>query len=371
MFRCRSELWREDVYLENFEVQMSFDMTFKHSVKGVTALEDVHQDYAGSLYEYSSRHLTYNSDIVNAFAGVLGVLSERMRKEREPKFDHLYGLPTLVFDWALLWVPNMSARRRFDGWPSWSWCGWIGTIAMALSNMTAIELGHWLSNHTWICWTVLDHSGRPLMHIPSDDTYNREKQAKARFLLPKDSASATSPSLARAQMLTRSSLPDCSCWSRPVYSNVLHFSTLSVKLRLAPTSHIAGHSGSSSSSRSYIIYNNLEPERIISHGTIWLEETWNLDSNQDQTYEFLVLADAPRKLAVNKEFQPRAYEAGSRSEVDTEWAAYFVMLVQRDPMNEEIAERVGLGVVYREAIDVALGGENGSSNTKWKEIWLR
>lgn len=46
------------------------------------------------------------------------------------------------------------------------------------------------------------------------------------------------------------------------------------------------------------------------------------------------------------------------------------MLIERDSQIEEVAERVGLGAVYREAIDMALS-ESGSSRAEWREIWLR
>ena len=70
------------------------------------------------------------------------------------------------------------------------------------------------------------------------------------------------------------------------------------------------------------------------------------------------------------ELPPREFKSGSEAEVGTEGTAYFVMLIERDPQNEEVAERVGLGAVYREAIDAALS-ESGSCGAEWKEIWLR
>lgn len=70
------------------------------------------------------------------------------------------------------------------------------------------------------------------------------------------------------------------------------------------------------------------------------------------------------------QFPPREFQSGSESELGAEETAYFVMLIERDSSNEEVAERVGLGAVYGEAIDMALS-ESGSSGAQWKEIWLR
>lgn len=70
------------------------------------------------------------------------------------------------------------------------------------------------------------------------------------------------------------------------------------------------------------------------------------------------------------EFQPKELKSRTEAEVGAEMTAYFVMLIERDSSNEEVAERVGLGAVYGEAIDMALS-ESGSSGAQWKEIWLR
>jgi hypothetical protein len=74
---------------------------------------------------------------------------------------------------------------------------------------------------------------------------------------------------------------------------------------------------------------------------------------------------------MKNEFPPREFKSGCESEVGDEWTAYFVMLIERDSQNEEVAERVGLGAVYREAIDMALRSKSRSSSAEWKEIWLR
>jgi hypothetical protein len=236
MFRCRCALWREDVYLENVEVQTSFDMTFKHSISGNTAAGEPHSDYVGSLYEYSSRQLTYDSDVLNAFAGVLGVLCERMSNGRNPELDHAYGLPTYVFDWAILWQPNTSVHRKSNGWPSWSWCGYTGTISMALTGMDVSQLENWLCNYTWINWVTYDLNGQPLIQIPSESTYQREKQANIRFQ-HFDNFFQISPAPAPAPKV-QALIPFSSSTSSPsttnIYSHLLHFTTLSLSLHLPP-----------------------------------------------------------------------------------------------------------------------------------------
>lgn len=78
---------------------------------------------------YNQRLLTFPSDGLLAFSGILDVLSQTFEG------GFLYGLPELFFDLSLLWRPSRSARRRLDApggkpsLPSWSWVGWEGSIA--------------------------------------------------------------------------------------------------------------------------------------------------------------------------------------------------------------------------------------------------
>ena len=370
MFRCRCALWREDVYLENAEVQTSFDMTFKHSISGKSAAGEPHSDYVGSLYEYSSRRLTYDSDVLNAFTGVLNVLCERMSNGRSPELDHAYCLPTYVFDWAILWQANKSVHRKSNGWPSWSWCGWTGTTSVALTSMNASQLENWLCNHTWINWIIYDLNGQPLMQIPSKGTYQREKQVNIQSQNFNNHAQISPAPASKVQALISFSYSSSSPTTANNSFHLLHFTTLSLSIHLTSTSHLVHDSVSSSSSRSYLIHLDSAPQASIHYGTIWLDTEWHYDPDPLRAYELLVLSEAPRKSVVKNEFPPREFKSESTtSEVEAEWAAYFVMLIERDPQNEEVAERVGLGVVYHEAIDMALRRESESS--KWKEIWLR
>lgn len=79
---------------------------------------------------YQRRYMTYDSDVLNAFAGVTSVL--------RPGFPggFFYGLPEMFFDLALLWQPrsfpkgkgSQKSNERNLNFPSWSWTGWKGEI---------------------------------------------------------------------------------------------------------------------------------------------------------------------------------------------------------------------------------------------------
>ncbi|KAE8387857.1 hypothetical protein BDV23DRAFT_185991 [Aspergillus alliaceus] len=77
-------------------------------------------EYAQLVRDFSQQSLTYESDVINAFKGVMVAV--------EPFLDtksYFYGLPLDLFDRSLLWYPTSSSRRR-----------WLGN-----SNITACPRG--------------------------------------------------------------------------------------------------------------------------------------------------------------------------------------------------------------------------------------
>lgn len=77
--------------------------------------------YMTTVCEYSRKSLTYEGDILNAFAGISRVLSVEM------KSPFFYGHPVKFFDLSLLWEEYHDGNpTRIHGFPSWSWCGWKG-----------------------------------------------------------------------------------------------------------------------------------------------------------------------------------------------------------------------------------------------------
>lgn len=81
------------------------------------------------IEEYTRRRLTYPSDSLRAFLGVLRAF-EKLR----PPAEHLWGVP-FVFGTdgrvrqlaqGLLWKSQSCSLRRVGGIPSWSWAGWDG-----------------------------------------------------------------------------------------------------------------------------------------------------------------------------------------------------------------------------------------------------
>jgi hypothetical protein len=80
--------------------------------------------------EYLLRTLSYDSDILNAFKGIL----KAFEKAHTP-VHHFWGLPLFIkstMDWntrfalGLAWTANVQPSVRRHGFPSWCWVGWKG-----------------------------------------------------------------------------------------------------------------------------------------------------------------------------------------------------------------------------------------------------
>lgn len=83
--------------------------------------------YTEIIEEYSEKQLSYQSDILKALEGLLTVLQERSG------WSFIMGLPAELLGAALLWTPSHSVPQRRPNFPSWSWCGWTGSVKFRLA----------------------------------------------------------------------------------------------------------------------------------------------------------------------------------------------------------------------------------------------
>jgi hypothetical protein len=145
-FRCQKMVWCEEVLAERkqvtryFQMAQFFDICKRDAPKmpdsnnWVTSLHhskwpNMHQ-YRSLVWQYGNKRLSYQSDILRAFAGVTRFLSYSFAG------GFYFGLPELFFDNALLWQGGgniMRQSRSADGepesyLPSWSWAGWAGRL---------------------------------------------------------------------------------------------------------------------------------------------------------------------------------------------------------------------------------------------------
>ncbi|KAK2766518.1 hypothetical protein CKAH01_15467 [Colletotrichum kahawae] len=80
--------------------------------------------YTRPLQQYAPRSLTFQEDILNAFAGVGSILRASL------KTDVLCGHPEKFFLESLLWIPNDDGGKRGNlvDIPSWSWASWVDGV---------------------------------------------------------------------------------------------------------------------------------------------------------------------------------------------------------------------------------------------------
>ncbi|KAI1112376.1 heterokaryon incompatibility protein-domain-containing protein [Nemania sp. NC0429] len=87
--------------------------------------------YARMVEQYNVRQLTYDSDAVNAFMGLLTQMCEGFPA------GFFGGVPEFYFTICLLWQPKKGLRPRFNHpeasfLPTWSWLGWSGALDLQM-----------------------------------------------------------------------------------------------------------------------------------------------------------------------------------------------------------------------------------------------
>ncbi|KAF2233495.1 HET-domain-containing protein [Viridothelium virens] len=122
-FRCRHGMdWREDLIVGDRSQEMISNVQESGTLRGTDHLANF-QAYSTVVQNFSARHITFEGDFLNAFAGIMSYFEPRFRS------DFLFGLPASELDLALLWQPvgNSLQRKKADGsplFPSWAWIGW-------------------------------------------------------------------------------------------------------------------------------------------------------------------------------------------------------------------------------------------------------
>ncbi|KAF7869890.1 hypothetical protein EAF04_004674 [Stromatinia cepivora] len=356
--------------------------------------------YFRAVETYTARNLTYPSDIINALAGVLNTQGNAMN------CDIFYGLPSAIFDMALLWQPCGKMVRR-GGFPSWSWAGWQGQVRWYGDTMemtsyglyeSSEDLEHkkittWLLNQTWIDWyrcidgkvlTVWSPKGRTTEILPGKSQSDALTSEAVGY-----SASVSSPTNLYGRTKDNKVLlpPDLtvvplqSTLRTPSNSQYLHFSTISVQYRIRPTS-------------AYLRYGSIDPPWDPTHRTIY-----HLLNNTSQVCGYIPLPSTFQALYADQ-FQPPPtvydadwYKGGtgtepifeflllSKANYYCEWGRpheahpyrkswemedyieiHIMMVKTRD---DGVMERIGIGRLHEDAIRDACG-----EGAKWKEVVL-
>lgn len=151
-FRCRTNCWTEDTIYDNFPTAENKILSSGGEI-GFLSDADEHplQSYIFQLFRYAPRKLTKVSDTIHGFTGVLHFLSLQI------KSGILEGLFTSSFDISLLSWDNFPRATknpvRRTGFPSWSWAGWHGIKdGYGRSCSDTDSTNTWLRKQTYIVW---------------------------------------------------------------------------------------------------------------------------------------------------------------------------------------------------------------------------
>ncbi|KIW92954.1 uncharacterized protein Z519_06803 [Cladophialophora bantiana CBS 173.52] len=143
-FQCKQTVWSEDRWEDawaSHTISYNEFASIQHGFGKLTLLnysmsrdcrhpEIFDEYYALLAQEYSMKKLSYDSDILNAFAGLCSFFLHRWRL----KFICGSPLESSLSTSALLWYHLQMGIRRYNYdddsnlFPSWSWSGWIGDI---------------------------------------------------------------------------------------------------------------------------------------------------------------------------------------------------------------------------------------------------
>lgn len=94
--------------------------------------------YYDCLREYTRRALSFPSDSINAFQGILQCFASLLRTEIN------YGLPAAFFDSAMIWTTTEHESICCDTFPTWCWAPWSG---VKISRFFDEELFRF-----WVVW---------------------------------------------------------------------------------------------------------------------------------------------------------------------------------------------------------------------------
>jgi hypothetical protein len=133
LFQCQTAIWSEDRY-EHFQQSFGLGESFHWTHAGPKLLQaSIFETYTQSALQYAKRQMSYATDRLNAFQGMLGALTKRS------DWGFVCGLPIPVFTAALVWVSTTPAPRRIPTddknyrLPSWSWM--VSTFLRHLPTM--------------------------------------------------------------------------------------------------------------------------------------------------------------------------------------------------------------------------------------------
>ena len=363
-FQCQRVVWCEDVAAEEYQTidyhQMEDYLPIAWSAEHNDHMYKLHYalhvlkstnwvEYLRVVEEYTPRMLSFDSDILAAFAGMSKVLGSMFRSPL------LYGLPESLFDCALLWQPAGTVVRRdiprpafnSDGidFPSWSWAGWKGEIVyediMPHLKMLSAELVR--RTKPLVKWQKQTQDGSLMAPISSTGVIGEYMLKQFEERLPEGWHVSTggmfdifigtyyyhedSPSrffAIPAPFQKTQEDTDNLRWTHIIGK------TSSSLLHIVPEQDSAMQNTQRFS---------ITGESGVWCGCVWLDKSWN--QKTAETHEFIVLSEGSTPKSEIKRFWSNERWSQVTEDDETTWYQYYnVLLIEREG---KLAFRVGIG----------------------------
>lgn len=353
IFQCREHVFREDVILESPDILMCLDFTGYRFLNGLDDVDPLDL-YAGCLWEYSSRNVSFEQDRVPAFLGVLEMVESGLKDLHQlgtPDMEGSQaGLPWQMLDWALLWDSAEPLERSQSAlWPSWSWSGWKGRVASALS-VAAGNL-RWHTEQSWILWYCCTKPPRGRPH--ADGAYLRRISASDP---PDQDLVRKTPAAARIQAVLRPS-------QGPIKEGKISDSVLLEVLKISPhtlvliTLSVGSMVRATSSRRASWRGYHICKQDGTPYGKLWLDAAWTCPV--DAQFEFIAICEGRSSSIAGIELTgaDALADGGSEGGCDA-----FHVLMLHYPRHPRLAERLAVGVVLQKALF--------EEDVTWKQIWM-
>lgn len=128
IFKCSKAHWREDVIWESNENSGFFvEGSPEYSIGSLMTLvkhTNITKAFEGILNDYLCRSFTKPEDILRGFTGIIHFMAETCGMGQ-----FFYGLPKRDFYNSICWDHRNKGytKTRRNGFPSWSWAGWLWT----------------------------------------------------------------------------------------------------------------------------------------------------------------------------------------------------------------------------------------------------
>ncbi|KAI5920474.1 HET-domain-containing protein [Camillea tinctor] len=304
--------------------------------------------YSAWVKNYTSRQLSYNTDILNAFSGVASALSESFA------CPMLFGLPERYLPQCLMWSCPGEVGRRDDmpEIPSWSWAASLGCINYEWADCGSGTDSDMLEIASLVLFYYQDPAcglrklnaqERWVEHeVTLEELASRDKLPPLnRKALPGDWRTAQDwgecPHNPRQAILHQTLNGEACKLAAAMYPGSLVFNTTVASLSLDYT-HQPGYSGKDTNMQQLSICN--KEGIVVGHlemSRSWVKVYGDVLGTRGKPFDFVVISGALKTLAARK------WSVFLKQHHDV-WQLR-VMLVDRLACQPFVARRVGVGVI--------------------------